>query len=165
MGGPSKGTAVREIEVRPVSQQVVAERPLFVQRLVDPAHLLAMAFGLALIVMALVALVRTGLPSGSWTEPVVMVGWLAHTPLLALIHLVAGAMLAAAGAAPVLERSGELTIATIAGVFGVVLLIEPSAFSASLATSSTHGSTYLVGAVALFLAAELGPLRRTTRVR
>lgn len=153
------------IETSADRRRVVSRRPMYVRRLVDPVHLLAIGFGSVLFVLGLVALVRTGLPTGSWTSPTVTVGWLTHTPLLAVFHLLGGAMLVSAGAAPALDRSAEMSLAIFAGLIGVVLLIEPTAFQGALSTGRDHGLTYLVGGAALLIASAVAPIWETNRTR
>lgn len=109
--------------------------------------------GTVLLVLAIVALARTGIPADDVTAPVVTVGPFARTPLFGLIELVVGLLALAAAADR--DVRGALFLAVITGVFGIVWLIEPGAFNGVLGVTAATGWLYVAVAVALLVAVAL----------
>ena len=126
----------------------------------NPIQLLPFLSGLALVVMGGVALARTGFDDGM-TGIEVAAGWLHHTPVLALIHLVFGLALMIAGAVRAVDRGVLAFLGSVALVFGAIVFIEPDGMHGTLATHPSHGATYIViGVLTLLAAVVLGWLRR-----
>lgn len=124
---------------------------------VSVSSLLAGAVGVLLLVLGILALARTGIPADDLTTPAVAIGPFTRTALMGLIEIVAG-MLALAAAA---DRAvgGAAFLGVIAGVFGIVWIIEPGAFNAALGVGTTTGWLYVLIATALLTAVALDRLR------
>ncbi|HEX9766154.1 MAG TPA: hypothetical protein VGA36_05290 [Nitriliruptorales bacterium] len=117
---------------------------------------LALLGGLVFGVMGLVGLARAGFDY-PLTSPVVTVGWLDQTAILAAGHVLLGVTLAAVGAVAARDRSGVLFVAGMLLVGGLVLLIEPGAFAELLGVTVDHGLTYIFTGSALMLAGLFAP--------
>lgn len=130
-----------------------------------PAQILALAVGVLLVVLGGVALIRTGV-GGSVLEPTVTVAGLAYTPLLAIIELVFGLILMAMGAFPG-AADGIVFLGLLALAFGLLLVIEPTAFESSIAAGRAHGWFYVVtgGFMALVALASPAIARRVATRR
>lgn len=125
-----------------------------------PARVIALALGVLFLVLGGVALLRTGGIGPSLSRPIVTVGPLAYTPLLAIIEVVFGLLLLAAGAFPV-AADGVVFLGVLALAFGLLMVIEPSAFRQRLAGGQLHGWFYVItGALA-----TLAGLLSSTMVR
>jgi hypothetical protein len=124
---------------------------------VSVSSLLAGAVGVLLLVMGILALARTGIPADDLTTPAVAIGPFTRTALMGLIEIVAG-MLALAAAA---DRAvgGAAFLGVIAGVFGIVWIIEPGAFNSALGVGTTTGWFYVIIAAMLLTAVALDRLR------
>jgi hypothetical protein len=113
----------------------------------DLLQLAAWTVGLGLVVAGLVALARAGFDDLGLFEPVVEVGGQAATPLYAVLWLVGGAVVLAAGTGAVNERRLRLA-GVVSGVVGAVFLLEPTAFTDHLGVSTDSGTPLLaVGAL------------------
>jgi hypothetical protein len=111
--------------------------------------------GLYLIVAGLVAVARAGFDDLDLFEPVVQVGDQSATPLYALLWLIIGAVVLAAGTGVVAER--RLRIAGVLfAIVGLVFVIEPDAFTEYLGVTSDSG-TMLLAIGALLAAASFVP--------
>jgi hypothetical protein len=129
-----------------------------------PAGVLALVAALVYGVLGIVGFIRAGLDP-PWDTPEVTVGWLSHTAWLAFGHVALALMLAAAGSAAGRDRSGITFVSAILIVAGLVVVIEPTAFSSVLATTMDHGLTWLVTGAALLGAALFSPtIRHEERV-
>ncbi len=131
-----------------------------------PAQLLALVLGVVFLVLGGVALLRGGV-GNTLFEPTVSVAGLGYTPLLAIIEIIFGLLLLAVGAFP-----GAADAVVFLGVleltFGLIIVIEPNAFRASLGAGRGHGWFYVItgglaALVSLFLPAVYR--WRTTSVR
>lgn len=104
--------------------------------------------GVLLLVIGLVTLARTGIPTESFTEPSTTVGPFGRTPLMGVIELVLGVLVI--GASATADKSSMTGIGLVALVFGLVWLIEPGAFGALLGIGRETAVLYLViGVLAL----------------
>lgn len=112
--------------------------------------------GIVLIVMGAVALIRTGLPltPDALTAEHVEVGWLHHTTLLGLIHLVLGASLVSAVGYGTFGASA-MTAGVVTLVLGVIVWIEPTSLHGAFATHRVHGVTYGLAGLSMMLASWL----------
>lgn len=109
-----------------------------------------------LLVIGLVALARTGIPSENLTEPTTTVGPFTRTPLMAIIEILAGLLVVAASVTA--DRGALYAVGFIFLVFGLVWLIEPGAFQAALGVGRETAILYLVvGVVSLVGAVLAGP--------
>ncbi|MDX1510509.1 MAG: hypothetical protein R3249_04130 [Nitriliruptorales bacterium] len=118
--------------------------------------ILAFLGGLVFGVMGLVGLARAGFDM-PLTSPVVTVGWLDQTAILAFGHVLLGLALAAVGSAAGRDRSGVLFLSGALVVVGLVFLIEPGAFADFLGATEAHGLTYALTGAVLLLAGIFAP--------
>jgi drug/metabolite transporter (DMT)-like permease len=123
----------------------------------DLLQIAAWAAGLYLVVAGLVAVARTGFEDVGLFRPIVEVGGQAATPLLAVLWLVVGALLLAAGTGEVDERRLRI-VGVLFGIVGAVFLIEPGAFTEYLGVDGRSGVWMLVIAVALVLTSFVPPV-------
>jgi hypothetical protein len=123
----------------------------------DVLQIAAWTVGLILIVAALVAAARTGFEGVGAFEPVVQVGSESATPLAALLWLLLGAFVLAAGTGSVAEQRLRITGVVLA-VVGVVLLIEPGAFTDYLGVGPDSGTLPLACGILLAVASFVPPL-------
>ena len=114
----------------------------------DLPALLAAATGVALIVIGVLALVRSGI-DGTWYQPVVEVAGISHTPLLGAIEVGVGVLLVLAAMAGV--RVLAALVALAAGVAAVVVAIEPGAVERELAIETEWAVALAVGLLAVGL--------------
>lgn len=112
------------------------------------AQAVTIASGVLFAVMGAVALARAGIPAdGSLTDGHVVVGWLHHTPLLAVGHLLAGAGLLSTGWYAALDRRPSF-LGLLGVIVGLVVWVEPGALHGSLGVHRAHAVTYLLLGVA-----------------
>lgn len=145
-------------ETRPLRQDPAIARPDRARAWAQGVTLLA---GILLVVMGAVALTRTGIPADDLTAPHVTVGWLHHTPLLGIAHLLVGAGLLSTGWYAAMDARPSF-LALLAIIVGLVIWIEPDALHAALGVHRAHAVTYLVIGV-VHLAAGLLAARSDTR--
>lgn len=112
-----------------------------------PAMLTAAA-GVALAVLGVVALVRTGIDS-TWYTPVVEVAGFDHTPLLGALEVGVGALLVLAALAG--ARMLAALVALAAGVAAAVVAIEPETVERELAMDRSWAVLLAVAGIALGL--------------
>lgn len=107
-----------------------------------PAQLLALVLGVVFLVLGGVALLRGGV-GDTLFEPQVSVAGFGYTPLLAIIEIIFGLLLLSVGAFP-----GAADAVVFLGVleltFGLIIVIEPEAFRASLGAGRPHGWFYVI---------------------
>ncbi len=116
----------------------------------SPANVVTGGVGAMLLVLGVVALLRTGIPSDTLTSPTVTVGWLTHTPMLALLHVLFGVALISSAFAELTTRP-FLSAASVLGLTGIIFTIETGALRGPLALTQAHGVTYVVAAVLMAL--------------
>jgi lysylphosphatidylglycerol synthetase-like protein (DUF2156 family) len=126
----------------------------------DIGSLLAVASGVALIVIGAVALVRTGVDS-SWYRPVEQVAGIDHTALLGAIEVGVGALLVLAGLAG--ARTFAALIALMAGVGAALVAIEPSLVDRELALERGWAVALAVGGIFLALLLVMAKGRNVER--
>jgi hypothetical protein len=124
----------------------------------SPAQVVALVAGAGLVVLGVIALLRTGLDTDQLTGEEVAVAGLHHTALLGLIEIGFGLLLVMAGAIPGAAREVMVFLGVVLLGFGIVVLVEPGSFHDSLATHTEHGWVYLVGGIVTILAAMLSPV-------
>lgn len=110
--------------------------------------LLTAAAGVALAVLGVVALVRTGI-DGTWYSPVVEVAGIDHTPLLGAIEVGVGALLVLAALAG--ARMFAALVAFAGGVAAAVVAIEPETVERELAMDRGWAVVLAVAGIALGL--------------
>lgn len=123
----------------------------------DVGSVLATAAGVALTVIGVLALVRTGVDE-TWYEPVEQVGGLSHTALLGAIEVGAGVLLVLAGLAG--ARMVAAFVALAVGVGAAVVAIEPDIADIELAIEREWATALAIGGVALALVLILSRERR-----
>jgi hypothetical protein len=126
------------------------------------SDVLSLIGGAALIVIGAVVLLRGDI-SGAWSDPVVRVVGLTHTPLLGIIEVSVGVLLVLAG----LASSRTLTLAVSVGLiaFGAIVVAEHASLSDDLAVTAAHGWWAIgIGAVLLIAAVAVPAVRRTSVV-
>ncbi len=117
------------------------------------------AIGVILLVIGLVALARTGIPTDTLTSPTASVGPFTRTPIMAIIEILLGLLLVSASAS---RDAGTVTgIGLIALVFGIVWLIEPGAFRPLLGVGRDTAILYLAFGGVCLGAGLLGPRQST----
>jgi hypothetical protein len=118
------------------------------RRAADVVTLIGGAAGVLLLVIGIVTLARTGIPTDTFTEPTTSVGPFTRTPLMGIIEIVLGVLLI--GASATADKGSVTGIGLVALVFGIVWVIEPGAFGELLGVGRESAVLYLVvGAVTL----------------
>lgn len=147
--------------IRPSDGATITTRTIPAWR-VTTARVATSVVGVTMLVMGAVALARTGIPADlDLTAGHVNVGWLHHTPLLAIVHLVIGATLIPAGWYLWLDERAT-SVGMIGIVAGLVFWIEPDAFHNALGIHTAHGVTYVAVGATLVLVGWLTAPRWNT---
>jgi hypothetical protein len=113
--------------------------------------------GALFTLLGAVTLARTGL-SGSFIEPHVTVIGLDHTALLGAIELAFGLLMVMAGAVPGAGRGTMTLLGGLALGFGIVILIEPTAFHRTLGVHAGNGWLYVLTGIVSLVAAMAAPV-------
>jgi hypothetical protein len=119
--------------------------------------------GVLLLVLGLVTLARTGIPSESLLEPMTTVGPFSRTPLMALVEIVVGAVVIAGSVTA--DRGSMTGVGFVALVLSLVWLIEPGAFQGALGVGRESAVLYLVIGIVCLTVGFLGPRGRVVRER
>jgi lysylphosphatidylglycerol synthetase-like protein (DUF2156 family) len=126
----------------------------------DIGSVLAVAAGVALVLVGIVALVRTGIDS-TWYDPVVTVVGVDHTAALGAVEVGVGALLVLAGLAH--ARAVAALVALVAGVAAAVVAIEPDTIDRDVALDRGFATALAVAGVTLALALVMAPRRTVER--
>lgn len=126
----------------------------------DVASMLAVAAGVALVVIGAIALVRAEIDS-SWYDPVVSVLGADHTALLGGIEVGVGAVLIVAGLAG--ARAFAALVALLAGIGAAIAAIEPELVDRELALDRWWAVALAVGGILLALILAMAPGRTIER--
>lgn len=126
----------------------------------DLGSVLATAAGVALTLIGILALVRTGVDS-SWYEPVEQIASVDHTAMLGAIEIGVGVVLILAGLAG--ARMLAAFVALVAGIAAAVVAIEPSLVTDDLALERGWAAALAVGGLALALVLIMARERREER--
>ncbi len=129
-----------------------------------PAQLVAGAIGLLLVVIGGVAMARAGL-DGSWTDPVVEVLGFDQTALFGAIEVGFGLVLILTAFATYEVRSWLTGLGLVALAFGLIVIVEPTAFDGSLGLEEASGWLYAALGVGMIAAAWLSPIFVTGHTR
>lgn len=121
----------------------------------DLLQIAAWLVGLALVVAGLVAIARTRFDDLGFFEPVVEVGGQSATPLAALLWLLLGLFVLKAGTGAVAEQRLRI-VGVVFATIGLVLLIEPDAFTEYLG-GGARSASLLLAAGALLVATSFVP--------
>lgn len=131
-----------------------------------PARAVALIVGAFLVILGAVALARAGIPASPGDQATVSVGWFTRTAVMGLIEIVIGLVFLAAAAVPT-DRGGVTLLGVLAIVWGLIVLIEPNAFSGALGIGRETGVLYVAVGAAAAVAGVVSPnlvVRRTYRV-
>lgn len=122
----------------------------------SPAQILAGVFGLFFVVMGGVALARLFAQGGDGSGETTV--WIfTQTLTLAIIELVVGVFYLAAAASHWSRRGLMATLGLATFAFGLVVVIEPTAFEGAFGDASATGMLFLVTGALAALAAWLSP--------
>ena len=116
--------------------------------------IVAAVVGGVLLVIGIIVVLRGGL-GGPMDQPVVRAAGLTHTPLLGLIEIGAGVLIALAGLTD--TKASVLFCAFALAVFGVVVIAQTDQLHRRLAVTSTHGWWAIGLAAVLVLATFISP--------
>ena len=157
----ARGRDIGERPARPARSRGETETTVeTVRQRWDIGSLLAVASGVALIVIGAVALVRTGVDT-SWYDPVVRVASIDHTALLGAVEVGVGALLVLAGLAG--ARTFAALIALLAGVGAALVAIEPELVDRELALERGWAIALAVGGILLALVLVMARGRNVER--
>ncbi|HUG74964.1 MAG TPA: hypothetical protein VMM81_04745 [Acidimicrobiia bacterium] len=147
--------APRVEERSDVRESVVDTRVSTDKRTWSPAQLVAGAIGLFLVVVGAVALLRGGVET--MTSPTSTVLGFVHTPLMAIISVLLGAVFISAAASALGVRGTLKFLGLISLGFGLVVAIEPGATTAWFGGSRALGVLYMVIGVVSLIAGWASP--------
>jgi predicted anti-sigma-YlaC factor YlaD len=122
----------------------------------SPAQIVAGVAGFALVVIGGIALARLGF-AGSITGETTSVAGFEATRLWAIVEIVLGVILLGTAASPYRVRGGLTTLGILLAAFGVIVAVEPDAFTEALGTDQTSGILWLIVGVVLVAAAWMSP--------
>ena len=117
------------------------ERVTHAFRAWSPGQIVAGLIGLFLTVMGGVALART-LPADTLTGPTADVFGVGHTALMGIIAIVLGLIFLTQAASPFEVQRGMVGLGAATLAFGLIVVIEPSAFDGALGIGRTGGWMY-----------------------
>jgi hypothetical protein len=122
----------------------------------SPAQLIALAGGVALIVMGAIAVIRGGFDD---VQAHTSVWTFHHTTLMGLVTIGFGALLALGGMAPNLSRAMMVFLGVVALAFGIIVVIEPAAeFHEWLGVHDRNGWLYMIMGGAMLLLGLIAPV-------
>lgn len=108
----------------------------------SPAQWMAALFGLFLVVLGAVALLRVGFDS--LTGETAIVWMFEHTALMGIIDLVMGVLFLTVAGSTLSSRSGLLTLGMLSLAFGLVTAIEPTAMAELIGGDEGLGWLYAI---------------------
>lgn len=123
----------------------------------DVLQLVAWALGLYFVIAGLIAVARTGFDELELFGTPVEVAGTSATVFYALLMLLVGVVLLAAGTGSVAERRLRIG-GVLFGIVGVVFSVEPDAFTEYLGITSESGTTLLAIGLLLVVASFVPPL-------
>ena len=132
----------------------------------SPAQLVALGIGVGSIVLGVYALTRTGLSTSHLYEPHRSVWRLEHTPLLGVLEVAFGVLLALTAFAPIAGRAPMALLSACAVAFGVIILADvwPARLAHWLGVHHRHGWLYVIAGGIALLAAIVSPVVTHSRV-
>jgi len=119
-----------------------------------PDAIIAGIFGLALLLIGLIAIVRAGL-GGPLGEPVISLLGYNHTATLGLIEVGIGLCLLISAAAS--SRAGEMLAGASLGIAGFVGAVQADSFKETLALESSMGWIAAIAGLVIVVAVLLLP--------
>lgn len=117
------------------------ERVTHAFRAWSPGQIVAGLIGLLLTVMGGVALART-LPADTITGPTAEVFGVGHTALMGIIAIIVGVVFLSQAASPFAVQRGLVGLGAMTLAFGLIVVIEPTAFDGALGIGRTGGWLY-----------------------
>jgi hypothetical protein len=107
----------------------------------SPAQLIVGAIGAFFIVLGVLALSEAGI--SAWTSPRTTVWGFGHTPLMAAVEIALGFSVILAAPYPFSARGTLLGFGVLMAIFGMVTILDPSAFRETLGVNTLTGWLYL----------------------
>jgi hypothetical protein len=117
------------------------ERVTHAFRAWSPGQIIAGLIGLLLTVMGGVALART-LPADTLTGPTAEVFGVGHTGLMGIVAIIVGLLFLSQASSPFEVQRGLVGLGALTLAFGLVVVIEPTAFDGALGIGRTGGWLY-----------------------
>lgn len=114
----------------------------------DVAAVVGSLLGVVILVIGVVTVARTGIPSQDLTAASTAVGPFSRTTLMGIIEVILGLLLIAAGS----TGNGLRGLGLVFSVFGLVWIIEPGAFQGALGITRATGWLYLLVGLACIAA-------------
>jgi len=135
---------------------------LTTRRLRSVVGFVSTAVGIVLVTVGSMVVVRGGF-GGAADQPVVGVAGLTHSPLLGIIEISAGVLVALAG---LTDTAGSvLFCAGMLAVFGLFVVVDPARFHRRLAATPAHGWWAIAFGAALAAGVLVPPRLRTRAAR
>lgn len=106
----------------------------------SPVQIVVAAIGAFFIILGVLVLSQTGVPA--WTAPRTSVWGFAHTPVMAIIEIALGFSVILAAPYPFSARGTLLGFGVLMAVFGIITIIDPSAFRDVLGVNRQMGWLY-----------------------
>lgn len=107
----------------------------------SPAQLFVAAIGGFFVVLGVLTLSESGV--AAWTTPRVTVWGFSHTPLMAVIEIALGLSVILAAPYPFSARGTLLGFGVLMAVFGIITIVDPTAFADVLGVNRPMGWLYL----------------------
>ena len=139
-------------EERGVAQRQVMWAPW------SPAQIVALAFGIFLLVLGAATLSNTGLSGNAITATKVTTWGFGGTAVMGLIEVAAGLLLILAGAIPGAGRGTMAFLGVLALGFGILILAAQPSLYDGLGVNHAAGWLFLITGIVNLLAAMLAPV-------
>lgn len=130
----------------------------------SPGQIVAGLVGFLLIVLGGIALARMGFTGSITGESTEILG-VSATRLWAIIEIVLGLILLGIAASPYRVRGGLVTFGLLAAAFGLIVAVEPDAFSEPLGSTQTTGVIWLAVGLIMVVVGWLSPTVVTEQSR
>lgn len=124
----------------------------------SPAQVVALAFGIFLLVLGAATLSNTGLNGSAITTTKTITWGFGGTAVLGLIDVVAGLLLILAGAIPGAGRGTMAFLGVLALGFGILILAAQPSLYDGLGVNDADGWLFLITGIVNLLAAMLAPV-------
>jgi hypothetical protein len=126
----------------------------------SPAQIVGLAVGIGMVVLGVVAVVRTGFDTDHIYTPHALVWHLPHSPLLAVSEIAFGALLILASVVPGAARGLMGLLGAIALAFGIVVLVSTQTGDLNRWLAVTHrsGWFFVIAGGVVLLAALFSPV-------
>ena len=124
----------------------------------SPAQIIALAFGIFLLILGAATLSNTGLNGSSITATKVTTWGFGGTAVMGIIDVVAGLLLILAGAIPGAGRGTMAFLGVLALGFGILILAAQPSLYDGLGVNDADGWLFLITGIVNLLAAMLAPV-------